>query len=68
MKIKILRDAEGIYQANQVMHARTLINDFIDCLTDNADDSELIKWLNSVSEKSAVKWIANLWDLSVEFK
>ena len=68
MKIKILHDSDGTYQDNQVMHARTLINDFIDGLTDNADDSELIKWLNSVSEKSAVKLIAGLWDLSIEFR
>ena len=62
MNIRILHDPESVYADNQVMSAKELINDFIEGL----NDKDTIKWLNKVSEKSAIELIASLWDLSVE--
>lgn len=67
MNIRILHDPESVYADNQVMSAKELINDFIEGLNENEEnDKDTIKWLNKVSEKSAIELIASLWDLSVE--
>ena len=67
MNIRILHDPESVYADNQVMSANELINDFIEGLNENEEnDKDTIKWLNKVSEKSAIELIASLWDLSVE--
>ena len=67
MNIRILHDPESVYADNQVMSATELINDFIEGLNENEEnDKDTIKWLNKVSEKSAIELIASLWDLSVE--
>lgn len=67
MNIRILHDPESVYADNQVMSTKELINDFIEGLNENEEnDKDTIKWLNKVSEKSAIELIASLWDLSVE--
>ena len=67
MNIRILHDPESVYADNQVMSAKELINDFIEGLNENEEnDKDTIKWLNKVSEKSAIELIASLWELSGE--
>ena len=67
MNIRILHDPESVYADNQVMSPKELINDFIEGLNENEEnDKDTIKWLNKVSEKSAIELITSLWDLSVE--
>ena len=60
MNIRILHDPESVYADNQVMSAKELINDFIEGLNENEEnDKDTIKWLNKVSEKSAIELIGS---------
>lgn len=62
-KIKITNDGGGVYEHLEVIKVTDLIRDYCDC--DN--DIEMQDWLCRAPIPTAVKHIADMWELEYEF-
>ena len=65
MKVKIIFDPCKVYEEQQVIDANSLIQDYIDGLTDDENDESSKQWLRQVSPQTAVKFISLMWDLQL---
>ena len=66
--VKINYDRDGVYQEGTIMEASELLQDYKDGLIDGEpNDEDFKRWLDEVSEPTAIEMIANFWGLDYEF-
>jgi hypothetical protein len=66
MKIRILSDMGEVYDPGTEMEASQLINDYIEAVDIDEAGHDCTKWLNSVSQKSALEFIHTMWGIDYE--
>ena len=62
-KVKITNDGGGVYEHGEIIEVADLIRDYCDCDNDKSTQD----WLWSVPIPTAVKHIADMWELEYEF-
>lgn len=67
MKVKILFDPDGVYgyPKGEIINARQLVSDYINCLNE-VEDADTIAFLKRIEIEKAVDFVAEMWRLNYE--